>query len=84
MLFIFFLRFAVDTFPCIACALTIGVLDTKSQNIPEVVISRRGAGGGLGIWEGWVNWGKGGANGVSLQATREGGGQFLSQPEGAK
>jgi hypothetical protein len=45
------------------------VLDTKSQNIPEVVIVRRGAGGVLGIWEGWVNWGKGGADGVSLQAT---------------
>jgi hypothetical protein len=35
------------------------VLDTKSQNIPEVVIVRRGAGGVLGIWEGWVNWVKG-------------------------
>jgi hypothetical protein len=45
------------------------VLDNKSQNIPEVVIVRRGAGGVLGIWEGWVNWVKGGANGVSLQAT---------------
>jgi hypothetical protein len=41
----------------------------KSRNIPEVVIVRRGAGGVLGIWEGWVNWVKGGANGVSLQAT---------------
>ncbi len=45
------------------------VLDNKSQNIPEVVVGRRGAGGVLGIWEGWVNWVKGGANGVSLQAT---------------
>jgi hypothetical protein len=45
------------------------VLDNKSQNIPEVIIVRRGAGGVLGIWEGWVNWVKGGANGVSLQAT---------------
>jgi hypothetical protein len=35
------------------------VLDTKSQNIPEVVVVRRGAGGTLGIWEGWVNWVKG-------------------------
>jgi hypothetical protein len=41
----------------------------KSRNIPEVVIVRRGAGGVLGIWEGWANWVKGGANGVSLQAT---------------
>ncbi len=45
------------------------VLDNKSQNIPEVVVVRRGAGGVLGILEGWVNWVKGGANGVSLQAT---------------
>jgi hypothetical protein len=36
------------------------VLDTKSQNIPEVVVVRRGAGGVLGIWEGWVNWVTGG------------------------
>ncbi len=35
------------------------VLDTKSQNIPEVVVVRRGAGGVVGIWEGWVNWVKG-------------------------
>ncbi len=42
---------------------------SKSRNIPEVVIVRRGAGGVLGIWEGRVNWVKGGANGVSLQAT---------------
>ncbi len=35
------------------------VLDTKSQNIPEVVVVRRGVGGILGIWEGWVNWVKG-------------------------
>jgi hypothetical protein len=45
------------------------VPDNKSRNIPEVVIVRRGAGGVLRIWEGWVNWVKGGANGVSLQAT---------------
>jgi hypothetical protein len=30
------------------------VLDTKSQNIPEVVVVRRGAGGVPEIWEGWV------------------------------
>jgi hypothetical protein len=45
------------------------VPDNKSRNIPEVVVVRHGAGGVLGIWEGWVNWVKGGANGVSLQAT---------------
>ncbi len=45
------------------------VPNNKSRNIPEVVIVRRGAGGVLGIWEWWVNWVKGGANGVSLQAT---------------
>ncbi len=45
------------------------VPNSKSRNIPEVVIVRRGAGGVLGIWEGWVNWVEGGANGVSLQAT---------------
>ncbi len=51
--------------PCIT-----GIVpDNKSRNIPEVVIVRRGAGGVLGIWEGWVNWVKGGAYGVSLQAT---------------
>ncbi len=60
------------------------VPNSRSRNIPEVVIVRRGAGGVLGIWEGLVNWVKGGANGVSLQATWEGGGRFLSQLEGAK
>jgi hypothetical protein len=45
------------------------VPDSKSRKIPEVVIARRGAVGVLGIWKGWVNWVKGGANGVSLQAT---------------
>jgi hypothetical protein len=39
------------------------VLDTKSQNIPEVVVVRRGAGGIPGIWEGWVNWVKGSKRG---------------------
>ncbi len=38
---------------------TLLVLDTKSQNIPEVVVVRRVAVGVLGIWEGWVNWVKG-------------------------
>ncbi len=45
------------------------VLDSKSRNIPEVVIVRHGAVGVLGIWRGWDSWVKGGANGVSLQAT---------------
>jgi hypothetical protein len=45
------------------------VPNSKSRNIPEVVVVRRGAGGALGIWGGWVSWVKGGANGVSLQAT---------------
>ncbi len=35
------------------------VLDTKSQNIPEVVVVRRGAGGVLGKLGGWVNWVRG-------------------------
>jgi hypothetical protein len=35
------------------------VLDTKSQNNPEVVVVRRGVGGILGIWVGWVNGVKG-------------------------
>jgi hypothetical protein len=45
------------------------VPDSKSRNIPEVVIVRRGAVGVLGIWKGWDGWVKGGVNGVSLQAT---------------
>ncbi len=47
----------------------ITVPDSKSRNIPEVVIVRHGAVGVLGIWRGWDSWVKGGANGVSLQAT---------------
>jgi hypothetical protein len=47
----------------------ISVPDNKSRNIPEVVVVRRRAGKVLGIWGGWINWVKGGANGVSLQAT---------------
>ncbi len=42
---------------------------SKSRNIPEVVLVRRWAVGVLGIWRGGVGWVKGGANGVSLQAT---------------
>ncbi len=45
------------------------VPDRKSRNIPEVVIVRHGAVGVVGIWRGWDGWVKGGANGVSLQAT---------------
>jgi hypothetical protein len=45
------------------------VPDSKSWNIPEVVIVRRWAVGVLGIWKGWDGWVKGGANRVSLQAT---------------
>ncbi len=62
----------------------ITVPDSKSRNIPVVVIVRRGAVGVLGIRRGWVSWVKGGANGASLQATWGRGGQFLSQLEGAK
>ncbi len=45
------------------------VLDNKNRNIPEVVLLGRGAVGVLGIWREGVGWVKGGANGVSLQAT---------------
>ncbi len=45
------------------------VPDSKSRNIPEVVIVRRWAVGVLGMWKGWDSWVKGGANRVSLQAT---------------
>jgi hypothetical protein len=47
----------------------IHVPDIKSRNVPEVVLVRRWAVGVLGIWRGGVGWVKGGANGVSLQAT---------------
>jgi hypothetical protein len=47
----------------------INVPDNKSRNIPEVVLVRRWAVGVLGIWKGRDSWVKGGANGVSLQAT---------------
>jgi hypothetical protein len=43
--------------------LKILVLDTKSQNIPEVVVVRRWVGGVLEIWVGWVNWVKGSKRG---------------------
>jgi hypothetical protein len=42
---------------------------SKSRNVPEVVLIRRWAIGVRGIWKGGVSWVKGGANGVSLQAT---------------
>ncbi len=48
---------------------TDSVPDNKSRNIPEVVLVRRWAVGVLGIWRGGVRLVKGGANGVSLQAT---------------
>jgi hypothetical protein len=47
----------------------IDVPDSKSRNIPEVVLVRHWAVGILGIWKGGVGWVKGGAIGVSLQAT---------------
>jgi hypothetical protein len=47
----------------------ITVRDNKSRNIPKVVLVRRWAVGVLGIWREGVGWVKGGANGVSLQAT---------------
>ncbi len=48
--------------------LLICVLDTKSQNIPEVVVVGRGA-GGFWEFERGGSTGRRGANGVSLQAT---------------
>jgi hypothetical protein len=48
---------------------TLAVPDSKSRNIPEVVIVMRWAVGVLGICRGWDSWVKGGANRVSLQAT---------------
>jgi hypothetical protein len=45
------------------------VPDSKSRNIPEVVLVGRWAVGVLEIWKGWDSRVKGGANGVSLQAT---------------
>ena len=57
-------------FPSIQCRPREGsVPDNKSRNIPEVVLVRRWAVGVLGIWKGRDSWVKGGANGVSLQAT---------------
>ncbi len=48
------------------------VPDSKSRNIPEVVVARRRAGGVLGTWEGWVNWGRVGQTGsVYKQPERE-------------
>jgi hypothetical protein len=45
------------------------VPDSKSRNVPEVVLVRRWAVEILGVWRGGVGWVKGGAIGVSLQAT---------------
>jgi hypothetical protein len=45
------------------------VPDSKSRNIPEVVLVGRWAIGVLGIWREGVGWVRGGTNGVSLQAT---------------
>jgi hypothetical protein len=45
------------------------VPDNKSRNIPEVVLVRRWAVKVLGVWRGRDSWVKGGANGISLQAT---------------
>ncbi len=60
------------------------VPDNKSRNIPEVVLVRRWAVGVLGIWRGRDSWVKGGASGVSLQATWDRGGRFLSQLGGCQ
>jgi hypothetical protein len=49
--------------------LDLSVPDNESRNIPEVVLVGRWAVGVLGIWRGRDSWVKGGANGVSLQAT---------------
>jgi hypothetical protein len=61
----------VDTYCTLNTASNSGTLvpDNKSRNIPEVVVVRRWAVGVLGIWRGRDSWVKGGANGVSLQAT---------------
>jgi hypothetical protein len=45
------------------------VLDTKSQNIPEVVFVRRWAVKVLGIWREGVGWEGGGSRWVSLSPT---------------
>jgi hypothetical protein len=60
------------------------VPDNESRNIPEVVLVGRWAVGVLGIWRGRDSWVKGGANGVSLQATWDWGGRFLSQLGGCQ
>jgi hypothetical protein len=60
------------------------VPDNKSRNIPKVVLVRRWAVGVLGIRRGGVSWVKGGVNGVSLQATWDRGGRFLSQLGGCQ
>ncbi len=50
--------------------LVVLVPDSKSRNIPAVVLVRRGAVGVLGIWKGWDSWVKGGANGVSQSVSQ--------------
>jgi hypothetical protein len=47
----------------------VSVLDTKSQNIPEVVVVRRWAVWVLGIWREGVGWEGGGSRWVSLSPT---------------
>jgi hypothetical protein len=54
------------------------VPDRRSRNIPEVILVRRGAVRVLGIWRG-EGLGEGWDKGVSLQATSDRGGRFLSQ-----
>jgi hypothetical protein len=50
----------------------VSILDTKSQNIPEVVVVRRGAGGILGSWGGVGQLGEGEQTGsVYKQPERE-------------
>ncbi len=57
---------------CIIFMSIVHVPDSKSRNIPEVVVVRRGAAGVLGIWKGWVNWVKGEQTGsVYKQPERE-------------
>jgi hypothetical protein len=72
-LLVFFIFYSVFYSPFLIFSQKITSFDTvpdsKSRNIPEVVIVRRGAVGVLGIWKGRDSWVKSGANRVSLQAT---------------
>jgi hypothetical protein len=65
---VMFLTFSTCSYPAVPVR-NLHVPDSKSQNIPEVVVVRRRAGGVPGTGGGRVNWVKGGANRVSLQAT---------------